>query len=330
MPVLNEADTLRDAVVAVLNQDYPGEQELILALGPSTDSTNEIATELAQQDARITLVHNPERDIPIALNLAVANSRYPIIIRVDAHSQLSSEYTRIAVRTLEQTEAANVGGVMRAEGATPVQRAIANAYNSPIGLGGGTYHATGEAGPAESAYLGVFLRGAFDAVGGFHPRIRRGEDWEFNLRLRRAGHLVWFTPALQVTYWPRESFTQLAQQFFATGRWRAALVRMYGAENPWRFFVPGAYVLSVAIALVMSLLWLLGVFPTGSWWPTLFLLSPVAHLALTSIGGFRASRGLREGALTTIALITMHLTWGAGFLAGLVLGSAKTVDRSRV
>lgn len=47
MPVLNERPYLADAVAAVLGQDYPGETELVLALGPSTDGTTELAEDLA-------------------------------------------------------------------------------------------------------------------------------------------------------------------------------------------------------------------------------------------------------------------------------------------
>ena len=39
MPVLNEERHLAEAVAGVLDQDYPGDLELLLALGPSHDGT---------------------------------------------------------------------------------------------------------------------------------------------------------------------------------------------------------------------------------------------------------------------------------------------------
>ncbi|RZI90775.1 MAG: glycosyltransferase, partial [Microbacterium sp.] len=135
MPVLNERDYLARAVQTVLAQDFPGPRELVLALGPSHDGTTELARELAGGDDRIRLVDNPAADIPIGLNLAIAAGRYPTIVRVDAHSELSPGYTARALDTLARVRAANVGGVMRAEGRSPFQRAVAFAYNSPIGLG---------------------------------------------------------------------------------------------------------------------------------------------------------------------------------------------------
>ncbi len=127
-------------------------------------------------------------------------------------------------------------------GGRPFQRAVARAYNSPVGLGGGAYHGGAEEGEAESAYLGVLRRAVLDEVGLFDETIRRGEDWELNLRIRRAGYRVWFDPSLSVTYWPRESWTRLIRQFSATGRWRGELVRRYGRGNSLRFFAPPALV----------------------------------------------------------------------------------------
>lgn len=330
MPVLNEEDYLERAVRTVLAQDYAGEKEIILALGPSTDRTAEIAHQLSLVDPRVHLVDNPERDIPIGLNLAIAASQYPVVIRVDAHSELTPDYTRVAVDALRETGAANVGGIMSAAGESPVQAAIARAYNSPVGLGGGTYHSEGAAGPAESAYLGVFRREAINAVTGYDPVIRRGEDWELNLRLRRAGGLVWFEPALRVTYWPRASLANLARQFFATGAWRAVLVRRYGTANPWRFFVPGTLVLALVASGVMLVLQLAGALPWASWW-SLVTAIPVIYLAgvCTGVAFMPRQRGLRDRVLSAAALVTMHVSWGAGFLVGIVRGGGNTIDRSR-
>ncbi|WP_336659718.1 glycosyltransferase family 2 protein [Leucobacter sp. USHLN153] len=331
MPVLNEEDSLERAVLTILEQDYPGEKELVLALGPSRDASDKIAERLAAGEERVRIVRNPDRDIPAGLNRAIAAGRYDVIVRVDAHSELTPDYTRRGVEALRQHGVANVGGIMRAAGAGRVQRAIARGYNSPFGLGGGAYHGDGEPGPAESAYLGIFRREAVEAVGGYDPSILRGEDWELNLRLRRAGYLVWFEPALAVTYWPRASFGDLARQFFATGNWRAVLVRRYGRANPWRFFMPGALVLGLALSCVALILLVLRILPWASLW-SLLLVPAAAYLlgiALATLQ-IRDQRGRRDRLLTAVALVTMHVTWGTGFLRGIVLGGGRVVDRSRV
>lgn len=332
MPVLNERDYLAHAVASVLAQDVDGPSELVLALGPSTDGTTQLAHELAAKDDRIRLVENPAAHIPVGLNAAIRASRHPTVIRVDAHSELSPGYAARAIRTLERTGAANVGGVMHAEGRTPFQKAVARLYNSPIGLGGGAYHGGAREGEAESAYLGVMRREVLEEVGLFDETIRRGEDWELNLRIRQAGHKVWFDPDLSVTYWPRESWLRLARQFRATGAWRGELVRRFGRSNGIRYFAPPALVLLIAVAVILGVLQLAGVVSGG----VSVILSAVVYIPVMlylilvlSVASWRP-RPFAERMWTAVVLPTMHLSWGLGFLGGVLRGARDTVDASRL
>ena len=203
MPVLNEERHLAEAVHAVLAQDYPGELELVLAVGPSRDRTQEIAEKLAADDSRIIVVPNPTGRTPHGLNACIKASQYSIVVRVDGHSLLPSDYVRAAVETLEETGADNVGGLMAAEGVTPFEKAVARAMTSKIGIGNAPFHTGGGAGEAETVYLGSFRRSALDRVGGYDETFVRAQDWEMNHRIRQTGGKVWFTPRMHVTYRPR-------------------------------------------------------------------------------------------------------------------------------
>lgn len=329
MPVLNEESYLTDAIATVIDQDYPGGFELVLALGPSRDRTTQLAESVAAADDRVRVVHNPTAHIPAGLNLAIAASRHPVVIRVDAHSELPPDYTRVAVATLRETGAANVGGLMAARGRTRFQRAVATAYNSPIGLGGGTYHHGTVAGPCESAYLGVFRREALEEVGGYDESVRRGEDWELNLRIREAGHLVWFTPDLKVTYWPRDTAEKVARQFWSTGVWRGQLMRSTWHKTPPRFYAPGALVAGTAVAAGVAAVDACG----GLRGPARLLRAsyagPVSYLALLAAYATRSDAPVAERADLVRALAVMHLSWGAGWWTGMVRGGGDTVDTSR-
>jgi glycosyltransferase involved in cell wall biosynthesis len=319
MPILNEEDYVASAVASVLAQDYPGAAEIVLALGPSRDRTDDIVADLARADDRIRTVANPRADIPIGLNAAIRAARYPIIVRVDAHAELPPGYTRRAVATLKRTGAANVGGIMVGLGETGFQSAVARAYNSPLGLGGGDYHdADATEGPNESAYLGVFRAEALAAVGGYNESLRRGEDWELNHRLIESGRVVWLDPDLQVVYRPRSSWSALARQFWATGIWRGELVRRLGQRNSPRFFAPPALVLTTAGALL----------PIGK----VQRLARAGVLVYAFTVGTAAAREYeapRDRFRYALVLATMHLTWGTGFLVGLARGARHTVDTSR-
>jgi succinoglycan biosynthesis protein ExoA len=331
MPVLNEAGYLEAAIASIVAQDHPGDFEIVLAVGPSTDGTADIVARLVAADDRIRIVDNPGMDIPIGLNLAIAASRHPIIVRVDAHTELAPGYTSRAVATLERTGAASLGGVMIATGKPGLQAAVARAYNSRYGLGGGAYHGENAAeGPAESAYMGVMRADALRQIGGFDETLRRGEDWELNYRLRQAGHIVWLDPQLRVSYWPRSTLLKLHRQFFATGVWRGELVRRLGTRNPLRFFAPPVLLIAVVLSVILLPLHLTGVLSGWlGWLFALVYLGPLAYLVLLVIAAATTPGSLADRVRLAVVLATMHLSWGAGFLVGALRGARDVVDRSR-
>ena len=186
LPILNEERYLEDAITAILAQRYEGPLEVILALGPSTDRTNEIARALAVKDARVVLVENPSGRTAAALNLAIAASQYAIICRIDGHAEVAPTYIDSAVKGMGETGAVNVGGIMAAKGVGAFERAVATAMRSPLGVGAARFHVGGKPGPADTVYLGVFKKAALLAVGGYDERFTRAQDWELNFRLRQA------------------------------------------------------------------------------------------------------------------------------------------------
>jgi glycosyltransferase involved in cell wall biosynthesis len=305
MPVLNERRHLRAAVEAILAQDYPGEMEIVLALGPSTDGTDEVAAELVATDARIRTVPNPTGFTPCGLNAAIAASTHPVVVRVDGHALLPPDYVRTAVETLIETGADNVGGVMAAQGVTPFEQAVARAYVSWFGLGGARFHLGGAAGPADTVYLGAFRREMLTRVGGFDEDMRRAQDWELNYRIRQAGGLVWFTPAMQVTYRPRADLRALSKQFFRTGQWRREVSRRHKGTASPRYLAAPAAVLGVVGGTALAL--------TGR---RIGLLGPLGYAAAVVAGSAVTSKGLPRSAAAALPAVyaTMHMSWGLGYL----------------
>lgn len=310
MPVLNEERHLDEAVDAVLGQDYPGPISVVLALGPSTDATDRIAQRLTERDERVRTVVNPSGSTPLALNagLTALDPDVDVVVRVDGHSVLDPDYVRVACQLLTETGAANVGGLMDAEGVTPFERAVAAAMTSRLGVGPSAFHVGGRAGPAETVYLGVFRREWLVRAGGYDPRFLRAQDWELNHRIRQAGGLVWFSPRLRVAYRPRPTLAALARQYLLYGRWRRVVAHTHrGTINP-RYLAPPLALAGVAVGAL-----------AGLWWRPAWLL-PAAYFSGTTIGGLSISADLRarERALMPVVLPTMHLAWGWGFLTSRV------------
>ena len=304
MPILNEARHLRDAVAMILAQDYSGPLEVVLALGPSTDRTDEVAADLAAADARVHVVANPSGRTPDGLNAAIGASSGEVIVRVDGHAEIPDDYISVAVAELLRVGADNVGGIMDAQGTSAFERAVAAAMRSPLGVGSARFHTGGEPGDADTVYLGVFRRAALERVGGYDPHFARAQDWEMNHRIRETGGKVWFTPDLKVTYRPRASVQALAKQYFHYGRWRRVVARHHeGTINP-RYLAPPTMVGATTVATI-----------AGFVWPAAWIV-PAAYAVGVTAGGLAISRGESAAtrAATPVVLATMHWSWGIGFL----------------
>jgi glycosyltransferase involved in cell wall biosynthesis len=303
LPVLNEANHLAASVKAILSQDYQGVFEVILAVGPSKDATLEIANELAKSDSRVVVVLNPTGRTAAGLNIALAKSNSPIIVRVDGHAEIPSDYLSIAVEVLQKTGAVNVGGLMGAVGKTTFEKSVARAMRSPLGVGAAKFHTGGGSGEVDTVYLGCFLRSALNEIGGFDERFIRAQDWELNFRLRERGGKIYFDPRLEVTYRPRPNLAALAKQYFEYGRWRRVVSRKHSGTINYRYLAPPLALVGVAFSIIFGV--------TIS--PLLYIPAGI-YVGFTVLAGIALGKGLLEKLMMPAVLFTMQMAWGAGFI----------------
>lgn len=312
MPVLNEAKHLQVAVNEILSQSFDGPLEVVLALGPSTDQTNAIANQLAALDSRIKLVLNPSGKTPTGLNLAIAQASHDVIVRVDGHSILTTNYIKNAVDILNETGADVVGGVMAATGQTKFEMAVASAMRSALGVGPARFHTGGKAGETKTVYLGVFRRSALLRVGGYDESFIRAQDWEMNYRIRSTGGKIWFDPRLEVTYRPRSNIRRLAKQYFEYGRWRREVARTYPETKSLRYLAPPFTVAALVISTLLLVITSAASFDLAwiFWIPIFGYLTIIAFSSLIIFN----KRNPITLIIQPIVLLTMHMCWGVGFL----------------
>ncbi|MFM9095835.1 MAG: glycosyltransferase family 2 protein [Actinomycetes bacterium] len=311
IPVLNEERFLFQAVSAVLNQQYDSEFEVILALGPSNDKTNEVANDLAK-DSRVKLINNPSGKTASALNEAIKASRFDIIVRLDGHAIVDKNYLDNAVTTLLETNADNVGGLMQAEGISNFEKSVAAAMTSKFGVGNAPFHVGGTPGEVDTVYLGTFRKSALERVGYFDESFVRAQDWELNYRIRKTGGKIWFNPKLVVSYRPRPNLKALAKQYFEYGQWRKQVTKKYPETISLRYLAPPITVLGLVTGLIFILL---NIFTNISFfnigWLAIFSYLAVLILGFITIKG---KISLKSRLLLFLVLPTMHLSWGVGFL----------------
>lgn len=317
IPVRNEADAIGHALAAIAAQDYAGPIEVVVADGMSTDGTREVLASASD----VIAVDNPAGSTPAGLNAAIRAASGSVIVRCDAHSVFAPDYVRRVVELLDETGADNVGGVQRAVGESLFQRAVALAMSSPVGVGDAKFHYGGQAGPTDTVYLGSFPKAVFDRVGMFDESLARNQDYELNIRIRRAGGTVYFHPDLEVVYRPRASLRALWRQYFEYGTWKRHVVTRYPDSLRARQLAAPLLIVGLAASAGAALV---------GWW-RVALVVPAAWVLVLVAGTAHAWRRHRNtpALLMGIAAAAMHLSWGLGFLFGRTRSSGTDQDSSR-
>jgi succinoglycan biosynthesis protein ExoA len=318
IPCRNEEKTIGQVLSAVKQQDYPLEAlEVVIADGFSVDQTRERIQQFQVQnnDLAVRVVDNPVREIPAGLNLAIRAAKGEIIVRMDGHSLPQPDYVSRCVENLTARKGDNVGGrwiIVPGED-TWIARGIAAAAAHPLGVGNVKYRISGEAGPVDTVPFGSYFRSLFDEVGFFDESLLTNEDYEFNTRLRQSGRVVWFDPTIACRYFSRPDFGALARQYWRYGYWKAKMVRRYPGSIKPRQLMPPVLVAGIFILLCGGL-----VFPPVFFGLLAIILLYLGIIMVASVPEAVSRKDISIIASIPLAIITMHVTWGSGFLVSIV------------
>ena len=318
VPCYNEEATIQMLLESISRQTYPiTDLEVILADGMSTDRTR-LKVAIFQEtnpDLKIKIADNPKRIIPAALNAGLRVAQGEIIIRLDGHSMPYPDYVEKCVADLQSGLGDNVGGVweIRPGNETWLANSIAVAAAHPLGVGDARYRLESRAGAVDTVPFGSFKRQLFVRIGEFDETLLTNEDYEFNSRIRKQGGTIWLDPAIRSVYFARSKLGELARQYWRYGFWKSRMLRRYPETLRWRQALPPLFVLGVAGLGILAIFW----------WNALIILVTVLlfyflSLWLGSLQAVFKHKDLRMSLGVPLAIATMHVSWGAGFLWSLV------------
>jgi succinoglycan biosynthesis protein ExoA len=288
-------------------QDWPADRlEIVVADGMSMDSTREVLARLAEGDARIALVDNHGRTRASGLNECIRRARGELVVRLDPGADCAPDFVRRCVDALAERDVDNVGGAARPRGRTFLQRCVAAALRSPLGVDAASGTDEGGEGWSEGVRPAAFRREVFERVGLYDPRAEGDEQAELGRRITAAGGRVHRSGDIVADFDPRESLRSLARTSFRYGRGRARTMLKHGRFS--------------ALGPALPLLWMLGEAALAAASPRrAFPLSMAAYALATGAEAVRVGR--REGALAVPVVWALfpvlHAAHGAGFAAGL-------------
>ena len=164
---------------------------------------------------------------------------------------------------------------------------------------------------ADTAYIGCWRKSDLVNLGGFNEEFQINEDYELNIRIRKSGKLVTVNENLEVSYYVRNSLFGLVKQFFRYGLWKTKTLSIHPDSLKKRQLAPVLFVLFlVSLGIGYSILpyyqvlnWIIGI--VGFLWLILI------------ISIWKNSPRIINIFLIPIVVLSMHISWGLGFLFGL-------------
>lgn len=314
IPCYNEQATIRKLLAALYSQTYPlDKMEAVVSDGISTDGTRgEIAAFQSEcPELAVKVTENKAKTIPSGVNQAIRESRGEIIVRLDAHSMPIPEYVERCVAAHQAGKGDNVGGVWEIHpGAdTWIAESISFAAAHPLGVGDALYRLNAKAGAVDTVPFGSFRRGLIERIGAFDETLLANEDYEFNARVRESGGVVWLDPSIRSVYFSRGALGALAAQYWRYGFWKFKMLKRYPHTLRWRQALPPVFVFILCILIVLSL-WF-------AFARALLALQLSAYFLILGGAGLRLAWKKKKGFLfggLPLAIATMHIAWGAGFL----------------
>ncbi len=309
----NEEAFIEKCLNSLAEQDYPVELlEILVVDGRSTDRSREIVSAMQENMPNLRLLDNEKRISPVAFNIGIREARGEVLTIISAHSYLASDYVSRCVEYLAKTDADCVGGPIETIGETDTARAIALAMSSPFGVGDALFRYSGREQYVDTLAFGAYRRDVFQRVGLFDEELVGSEDDEFNYRLRSQGGKLFLTPAIRSFYYGRSSLRALCRQYFSYGRGKVRVMRRHPGQVRLRHFIPALFVLSLLVSGPLALI--------SPWFALLFGAIVGCYVLVSLLVAFNIARkeGWRCLPLLPAAFACLHLSYGTGFLWGLV------------
>ena len=316
IPTLNEEHFITRCLESVLGQTYPTEKTDIMVVdGNSTDNTCAIVRALGKNHPNIRLLSNPKRYQSIAFNIGVAASDAQYIIRMDAHATYDQQYVEHCVDLLaNHPEYGNVGGVwdIRPQNSSLIARANALLNQLKFGIGGAAFRMGATAQAVDTVPFGAFRRQVVEQVGGMREDLARGEDNEYNARIRKAGYTVWLDPNIRSTYYARATWSSSCKQMYSNGVSIGNLVYIDRNAIGLRHLVPLAFVLALILSLIAAC------FTSYGWYAFGVIAGAYTLAAIVADIDACCKHGWEYVLILPPLFFSVHVSYGIGTLIGLV------------
>lgn len=277
----------------------------------SQDKTRNMVAEFARKYPFVKLIDNKKKITPVAFNVGIKAAKGEIIVLMGAHAHYEKKYVSSCVFSLIKNKADNVGGkAIILPGSVAVSaRAIALSLSASAGSGGAVYKTSRGTAVREvdTVFGGCYKKDIFKKIGYFNERLRRTQDLEFNIRLKKNGGKIIFDPAINAYYYSKSTDRDFFNFNFNYGKWVIYSWRITCRPLKMRQYIPFFFVSCTISVFIYN--WQFGLIVLA-----LYLLAIMAASAKSAI----QEKDLRLTPYIAIALVVRHFGYGLGSLIGLI------------
>lgn len=323
---LNEERNIGRLFDNILAQDYDHSKiEVILVDSGSTDATKAMMQNFAQNTLGfydIKVLDNVGKIQPTGWNVAIRNSVGDLIIRVDAHAIIPSDFVKENVACIESGE--NVCGGRRIniiEGEHFGKKILLMAENSMFGSGVATYRNSDKKQYVKTIAHACYKREVFDKVGLFNEKLLRSEDNELHYRIRKNGYRICMSDRISSEYQTRTTLKGMLKQKWGNGKWIGITsVRLTPKIFSLYHFIPLLFAL---VALACAALFGISFFPAAPWWVGApFVLGVGLYLCIDMLLTLKSCLDYKEWRAIFILPFVfplLHFSYGLGTMHGILV-----------
>ncbi len=306
-----------------MNQKFDGKPyEIIISDGMSTDGTLKIIEGFEKNNKNIKIINNPDETVPSGFNRALSISLGELIIRVDGHVELDKDFIKNYFNNIENIDSDCVGGITIHRGIGIIGNSISIAQSSKFGVGGAIFRENAKIGRyVDTLAFGVYKRKVFQKFGGYDEELVKNQDDEFNFRINREGKNIWLDPSMKSYYINRNTFFKLFKQYFFYGFYKVRVIQKRKGIASWRHLVPLVFCLSLITGII-----LLKIKNESIYLNSILLVYLASNFMATLYLFLINPRNLLPIIFLPISFTILHISYGMGFLSGLIFFLNKWKD----
>lgn len=323
---LNEADYLPNLLKDILYQSFPSYQiDLLLIDSLSSDNTKSIMEMFRNTNLdkfhNVRIFDNFGKWQANGWNVFIDNVCGDILIRVDAHSHIPSDFVSKLVDRIETGHYDVMGGKRPTilKDNTTWSKILLEAENALFGSGFAVFRTSEKPRFVKSVFHGAYRKEVFEKVGKFNENLRRTEDNEIHWRIRNNGYKIWYDPAIVSFQYARPTFFKMLKQKYLNGFWIGKTIWTCPFCFSLYHFVPLAFVLSLLCFTFLS------------YWTVIPLLILVCFYGLFDLINMSISVIKNKNPLMLVLFFIfpmLHITYGIGTLFGILTFSTNTKNKS--